>query len=157
MRSRAVRRPFLCCASLARGPPPSSSLASSFLISVRKFTMRRVLFAKSLDSRLTRVASTALGKCQTSNFSGAPSEAGRNKLQRAVARHRGNVTVYLFCAPFAEPGANQCPGPGSTWSPQENDIPREINLLGVRACVRADKLHDLLSRSPREENPRNTR
>src|SRR5580700_5015282 len=60
MRSRAVSRPFLCCASAAFAPPPSCSRASSFLISVSKSTMRRVFSSKSAELRRTRLSRSVL-------------------------------------------------------------------------------------------------
>ena len=44
MRSRAVRRPFLCCASMALAPPPWRIFSSSFLISVRRAIISRLFF-----------------------------------------------------------------------------------------------------------------
>ena len=46
MRSRAVRRPFLCCASMACGAAALADRSSSFLISVRRSTMRRVFLER---------------------------------------------------------------------------------------------------------------
>ena len=43
IRSRAVRRPFLCCDSMAFAPPPWRILLSSFLISVRRSIICRLL------------------------------------------------------------------------------------------------------------------
>src|ERR1700691_1256662 len=49
MRSRAVRRPFLCCASMAFAPPHWRIRSSSFLISVSRSTICRLRFSKSAD------------------------------------------------------------------------------------------------------------
>src|SRR6267142_2040136 len=58
MRSRAVRRPFLCCDSMAFAPPPWRICSSSFLILVSKSTMRRAFFSNSGDFEFTLVFST---------------------------------------------------------------------------------------------------
>src|SRR6516225_3525925 len=58
MRSRAVRRPFLCCDSIAFAPPPCRIFSSSFLISVRRSTMRRAFLSNSGDLRFVAVFRT---------------------------------------------------------------------------------------------------
>src|SRR5574340_349695 len=57
-RSRAVRRFFLCCDSMAFAPPPCRRASSSFLMVVRRSTMWRVFFWNSGDSGLTLVFRT---------------------------------------------------------------------------------------------------
>src|SRR5450755_3342517 len=49
MRSRAVRRPFLCWASIAFAPPHWRIRSSSFLISVSRSIICRLRFSKSAD------------------------------------------------------------------------------------------------------------
>src|ERR1700751_3007713 len=51
-RSRAVRRPFLCCDSTAFGPPPWQMISSWFFSPVRSSMMWREFFLKSAESRL---------------------------------------------------------------------------------------------------------
>src|SRR6266480_1861873 len=51
MRSRAVRRPFLCCDSMAFAPPPTRICSSSFLMVVSKSTARRAFLSNSSANR----------------------------------------------------------------------------------------------------------
>src|SRR5437867_10196628 len=98
MRSRAVKRPFLCCDSMAFAPPPWRICSSSFFILVSKSTMRRVFFSNSGDFEFTLVFSTEADtrrphtltisshlKCHSANEQWAPS-----------------VTVYGFCFRLCE-------------------------------------------------------
>src|SRR5882757_572744 len=57
-RSRAVRRFFLCCDSMALAPPPWRIFSSSFLMVVRSSTMRWEFFSKSGDFALIAVFRT---------------------------------------------------------------------------------------------------
>src|SRR5258708_36960963 len=98
MRSRAVRRFFLYCASMALAPPPWRMVSSSFLISVRRSMMRRAFFPKSGDSRLMRDSKTELDtrrplvENDTAQMLGEPSLADRvrqyNLELRGFARGR---------------------------------------------------------------------
>src|SRR5258708_9885279 len=56
--SRAVRRFFLCCDSMALGPPHWRIFSSSFLMVVRSSTMRWEFFSKSGDFVLMAVFKT---------------------------------------------------------------------------------------------------
>src|ERR1700679_2448545 len=49
MRSRAVSRPFLCCASMAFAPPPWPIVSSSVLISATRSIISREFFSNSTD------------------------------------------------------------------------------------------------------------
>ena len=70
MRSRAVRRPFLCCDSMALAPPPCAICVSSFLIWVTRSTTLRLFLAKSGDLVLTVVFRTDAGTRNPSRRNG---------------------------------------------------------------------------------------
>src|SRR6266849_1982070 len=98
MRSRAVRRPFLCCDSMAFAPPPWRICSSSFLILVSKSTMRRVFFSNSGDFGFTLVFSTE------ADTRGPHTQAISNHLKCHSANEQcaPSVTVYGFCFRFCE-------------------------------------------------------
>src|SRR5438876_9816252 len=87
MRSRAVRRPFLCCDSMAFAPPPWRICSSSFLIFVNKSTMRRVFFSNSGDFRFAVVF-------RTEADTRGPREAARSQKIMRIIERKEQVTQY---------------------------------------------------------------
>src|SRR5579863_50939 len=55
MRSRAVRRSFLCCDSIAFAPPPCLICSSSFLICVSRSIICRLFFSNAGENVSTRL------------------------------------------------------------------------------------------------------
>src|SRR5215467_4581365 len=99
MRSRAVRRPFLCCDSMALAPPPWRICSSSFLISVRSSTMRRVFFSNSGDLRFVEVFRTEADTlCPLAFFMGCNVHSGVRqswgRFFKYETAHRPLQTVY---------------------------------------------------------------
>ena len=105
-RSRAVSRPFLCCASMPRAPPPSCSLASSFLISREQVDHAARSSSQSRGSRdWMRVSRTGLAKDANLNlFCPAPSVPGRLGLARwrlRNGRKHGQCILFTGLLPHA--------------------------------------------------------
>src|SRR6266478_3005943 len=88
MRSRAVSRPFLCCASMAFAPPPTAICSSSFLICVTRSIIRRVFFSNSGDFVFTFVLRIEAATHRPHAKIAAQSNA------HLVRQRAANVTVY---------------------------------------------------------------
>src|ERR1017187_6045417 len=63
MRSRAVKRPFLCCPSTDLAPPPWRICSSSFFSAVRRAIMSRLFFWNAGDFVSTCVSMIAAATC----------------------------------------------------------------------------------------------
>ena len=84
MRSRAVSRPFLCCASIGSGRRPRQLFFLVLMADTRSI-MRRVFFSNSGELRFTRDPSTERDK----------GKASRLKLAARCYASGERRTVYL--------------------------------------------------------------
>src|SRR5882757_4984021 len=105
MRSRAVRRPFLCWDSMAFAPPPWRICSSLFLISVKSSMMRRVFFWKSGESRL-------MEDFRVEADTPAPSQTEELSIRRLVPMKQNTVRRFeRRGAEFAQKRKRKAVGP----------------------------------------------
>src|SRR6476659_9200741 len=130
MRSRAVRRPFLCWLSMALGPPPSRICSSSLRTAETRSAKNRMLASKRAAVASTRVV--------------------RMELEVSVGMNDCYVKPALGEAQILE-GGKDCKLPGRIFSAQSRS---ESIACGdsARGNVSTDELDDVVHRCARLEN-----